>query len=109
MHVQESYSSGAKPYGFSYKSEIFSQVSSTPMVFKGTSRYFILKSNTHENLQMSLKEEVWATTLKPTRKLQTHFQKVDNIILIFSVNESSCFQGIARMESRPDPNYKPDL
>ena len=47
--------------------------------------------------------------MKPTKKLKENYQRADNIILIFSVNESSCFQGIARMENRPDPQYKPEL
>jgi len=51
----------------------------------------------------------WTTTLRPTKKLQLALRTVDLVILIFSVNESSCFQGIARMDKHPDPKYKPDL
>lgn len=32
----------------------------------------------------------------------------DNVILIFSVTESHCFQGIARIEKGPNHNYKHD-
>lgn len=52
---------------------------------------------------------VFATTHGPTKKFTQAFRTVENVILIFSVSESSCFQGIARMESGPDPNLKPGL
>lgn len=52
---------------------------------------------------------MWATTLKPTKKLTQALVSCDNTILIFSVNESSHFQGIARMEAEPNSTYKQEL
>ena len=37
------------------------------------------------------------------------FKNSDNVIMMFSLTESSSFQGIARMEGEPDPNYKPEF
>lgn len=62
-----------------------------------------------QNLTLSQDHQMWATTLKPTKKLTHALQSCDNTILIFSVNESSHFQGVARMESEPNINYKQEL
>ena len=78
----------------------------TKNVFNSRARFFVIKSNSPENLLESQNHNAWATTAGPSRKLSYAFKTVENIILIFSINESGCFQGIARMESEPDPNYK---
>lgn len=97
---------GQVAYGYSYKNDISYEIRMTKPVFRGNSRFFILKSNTMQNMEMSQQHSLWATTLKPTRKLQQALASCDNVILIFSVNESSHFQGIARMETGPNPKYK---
>jgi hypothetical protein len=47
--------------------------------------------------------------MRPTKKLTAALKGTDHVILIFSVNESSCFQGLARMDKAPDPSFKPEL
>ena len=71
--------------------EITSTMNSIENVFEGRSRYFVIKSNTIENLNLSLQNGAWATTNGPNRKLCYALKTVENVILIFSVNESSCF------------------
>ncbi len=46
---------------------------------------------------------MWATTPRNTLRLVEAYLSSDNLILIFSVNESRNFYGYARMESLPDP------
>jgi len=58
-------------------------------IFKERARFFIIKSNSMENLELSMQHGVWATTRGPTLKLTQAFDRVENVILIFSVNESS--------------------
>lgn len=89
--------------------EVADNIKNTESVFAGSARYFIVKSNTYENLETSMQHGAWATTIRPTKKLSTALKTCDHIILIFSVNESSCFQGMARMEKIPDASFKPEL
>jgi len=42
-------------------------------------------------------------------KLTNAFRTVENVVLIFSLNDSRSFQGVARMESEPDPKIKPHV
>tara|TARA_B110000285_G_scaffold14021_1_gene13820 strand:- start:949 stop:1194 length:246 start_codon:yes stop_codon:yes gene_type:complete len=78
-----------------YKKMEFPEITETmnqiENVFEGRSRYFIIKSSTIENLNVSLQNGAWATTSGPSRKLCYALKSVENVILIFSVNESSCF------------------
>jgi hypothetical protein len=53
-------------------------------------RYFILRCN-EENLEVSYRERVWATTYGPTQKLKDAFNNTKNVMLIFSVTNSGCF------------------
>ena len=62
-----------------------------------------------ENIHASIQHSVWATSPGPTKKLTNAFKSTDNVILIFSVNESRSFQGFALMESEPDPDYMPEM
>ena len=71
--------------------EITSTMNSIENVFEGRSRYFVIKSNTIENLNLSLQNGAWATTNRPNRKMCYALKTAENVILIFSVNESSCF------------------
>ena len=71
--------------------EINKEINATKNVFSGTTRFFIIKSSTVENLEISIRNGAWATTSGPSKKLTHGFRTVDNVILIFSVNESSAF------------------
>jgi hypothetical protein len=42
-------------------------------------------------------------------KLAQAFDSVENVILIFSLNESSGIQGIARMETKSSKKVKPQI
>lgn len=67
-------------------------------------RYFIVKSNNHENVTLSKAKGVWATPPANERKLNDAYRHSTNVILIYSVKESGHFQGFARLasESRHD-------
>ena len=85
------------------------QIEKTRPIIKGRTRFFIIKTFNFESIQFSLENGVWATSAGPTKKLTNAFKCSDNVILIFSVNESRAFQGFAMMESEPDPNLKYDF
>jgi len=67
-------------------------------------RYFIVKSNNHENVTLSKAKGVWSTPPANERKLNDAYRHSTNVILIYSVKESGRFQGFARLasESRRD-------
>ena len=50
--------------------EINLVIANTKQVFSGSVGYFVIKSNSYENLETSMKHSAWATTLRPTKKLQ---------------------------------------
>ncbi|KAI5081733.1 hypothetical protein GOP47_0001476 [Adiantum capillus-veneris] len=72
---------------------------STPLP-QGSSRYFVVKSCNRENLDLSVTRGMWATHRNNEAKLNDAFDSCDNVILVFSVNETGHFQGCARMMSR---------
>eukprot|EP00250_Pteridium_aquilinum_P001349 c11558_g1_i1 orf=390-2630(-) len=72
---------------------------STPLP-EGYSRYFVVKSCNRENLDLSVMRGMWATHRNNEAKLNEAFDSCDNVILVFSVNETGHFQGCARMMSR---------
>ena len=61
-------------------------------------KFYIIKSNNKENLEISQKQNEWATTIGNQKKLNDAFQK-GNVILIFSASRTSAFQGYAIMTS----------
>ncbi|XP_072172894.1 uncharacterized protein [Diadema setosum] len=67
-------------------------------------RYFLIKSNNHENIALAKAKGVWSTLPYNEQRLNQAFRESRNILLIFSVKESGKFQGFARMrgESRRD-------
>lgn len=62
-------------------------------------RYFVMKSNNHENVALSKAKGVWSTPKGNEKKLNVSFKRYKNVILIFSVKESGKFQGFARLAS----------
>ncbi|CAA3011688.1 YTH domain-containing 1 isoform X1 [Olea europaea subsp. europaea] len=62
-------------------------------------RYFIIKSLNHQNIQLSIKKGLWATQIMNEPILEEAFQNSGKVILIFSVNMSGFFQGYAQMVS----------
>ncbi|XP_015920497.1 YTH domain-containing protein 1 isoform X2 [Parasteatoda tepidariorum] len=67
-------------------------------------RFFLVKSNNHENVALSKAKGVWSTPPQNESKFNQAYRSCRNVILIFSVKESGKFQGFARMgsESRHD-------
>lgn len=67
-------------------------------------RFFVIKSNNAENVNLSKSKGVWSTLPQNEATLNQAFKENRNVILIFSVKESGKFAGFARMvgESRRD-------
>ncbi|KAI9367062.1 YT521-B-like domain-containing protein [Aspergillus egyptiacus] len=62
-------------------------------------RYFILKSLTVEDLEISRQRGIWATQTHNEESLNRAFENADNVYLIFSANKSGEYYGYARMMS----------
>ncbi|KAH8349685.1 hypothetical protein KR084_004270, partial [Drosophila pseudotakahashii] len=65
-------------------------------LFRDT-RFFLIKSNNSDNVQLSKSKSVWATLPQNDANLNQAFKEARNVLLIFSVNESGKFAGFARM------------
>ncbi|KAI4303479.1 hypothetical protein MLD38_039102 [Melastoma candidum] len=64
-----------------------------------STRYFIIKSLNHHNIQQSIQKGIWATQVMNEPILDEAFNNSGRVILIFSVNMSGFFQGYAQMMS----------
>ncbi|XP_034991291.1 YTH domain-containing protein 1 isoform X2 [Zootoca vivipara] len=62
-------------------------------------RFFLIKSNNHENVSLAKAKGVWSTLPVNEKKLNAAFRQARSVILIFSVRESGKFQGFARLAS----------
>ncbi|RYP34581.1 hypothetical protein DL768_011053 [Monosporascus sp. mg162] len=62
-------------------------------------KFFILKSLTVEDLELSVRNGVWATQSHNETTLNEAFKSVDNVYLVFSANKSGEYFGYARMTS----------
>lgn len=63
-------------------------------------RFFVIKSFTEDDVQRSLKHEIWASTEKGNQRLDRAFKESSNegpLYLLFSVNASGHFCGVAEM------------
>ncbi|EKV17487.1 YT521-B-like splicing factor, putative [Penicillium digitatum PHI26] len=81
-------------------------------------RYFIVKSLTVEDLELSKQSGIWATQSHNEAAMNQAFETTDSVYLIFSANKSGEYFGYARMmspisddeelalemPSRPDPS-----
>ncbi|KAI9806592.1 MAG: hypothetical protein M1825_006049 [Sarcosagium campestre] len=70
-------------------------------LINSVTRYFVIKSFNADNVEQAQNEEVWVTQAKNSDMFKDAFETCDNVILIFSINKSTAFQGYARMESAP--------
>ncbi|KAL4919391.1 YT521-B-like domain-containing protein [Aspergillus aurantiobrunneus] len=66
---------------------------------KVSNRYFILKSSTVEDLEISRQSNIWATQAHNEESLNRAFENADNVYLFFSANKSGEYYGYARMMS----------
>ncbi|KAI9772223.1 MAG: hypothetical protein M1840_000972 [Geoglossum simile] len=62
-------------------------------------RYFIVKSLTVEDLDISVKNGTWATQTHNEKTLNKAFESSESVYLIFSANKSGEYYGYARMAS----------
>ncbi|KFY98788.1 hypothetical protein V500_01554 [Pseudogymnoascus sp. VKM F-4518 (FW-2643)] len=62
-------------------------------------KYFIVKSLTVEDLEMSVSNGVWATQSHNEAALNKAYKTAETVYLIFSVNKSGEYYGYARMTS----------
>ncbi|KXS22107.1 YTH-domain-containing protein [Gonapodya prolifera JEL478] len=60
-------------------------------------KYFVLRSNNYDNLDISREKNVWATLNRNAAVLGRAFEQSRKVVLFFSVNESRHFQGYAEM------------
>lgn len=65
----------------------------------GRDRIFIVKSLTVEDLDLSVRNGIWATQNHNETALNHAFETADNVYLIFSANKSGEYYGYARMTS----------
>lgn len=62
-------------------------------------RFFIVKSLTHQDLEQSVRNGIWATQSHNETALNKAFESADNVYLFFSANKSGEYFGYARMTS----------
>lgn len=70
-------------------------------------RFFVIKSYTEDDVQKSLKHGVWSSTVLGNKRLDTAYREFHDkgpIYLLFSVNGSRHFCGVARQTSPVDEN-----
>lgn len=72
---------------------------------RGGDRFFIVKSLTLQDLQLSMKNGRWETQPHNRALFDDAFDSAANVFLIFSVNKSGEYFGYARMASR---SFEPD-
>ncbi|KAK9467091.1 zinc finger CCCH domain-containing protein 45 [Lipomyces arxii] len=68
--------------------------------------YFVVKSLTVEDLELSVKTGVWATQSHNEWVLNEAYASTDNVYLIFSANKSGEYFGYARMAGPIEPDKK---
>lgn len=76
-----------------------------PMLLNSNARFFIIKSYSEDDIHRSIKYSVWTSTEHGNRRLNDAFKEQSKngpIYLIFSVNGSGHFCGIAQMMSDVD-------
>ncbi|KAF1953882.1 hypothetical protein CC80DRAFT_132326 [Byssothecium circinans] len=62
-------------------------------------KYFIVKSLTLQDLELSVRNGIWATQSHNEDTLNNAFETAENVYLIFSANKSGEYFGYARMAS----------
>ncbi|KAK5629987.1 hypothetical protein RRF57_005702 [Xylaria bambusicola] len=92
----------SKSADLSSTKEVEANTKSTPIA-NGTQlkdKFFILKSLTVEDLELSVQNGVWATQSHNEGTLNEAFGAADNVYLIFSANKSGEYFGYGRMTSQ---------
>lgn len=79
---------------------------------KGDVRFFVIKSYNEGDVCASFRHKVWSSTQLGNKRLSNAFQnkgKTDKIFLLFSVNGSGHFCGIAEMKDNVDFSKSSDI
>lgn len=84
-----------------------STIPGLPKPENGSCKYYVVRSFTVENIQISFAKGIWATTKGNAARLWQDLKKVDHVIILFSANDSRHFQGYGKMIAPPDPNLCP--
>ena len=71
--------------------------------------FFIMKCNNEKNMSISFNRGIWATTKSNEKRLARAFKESDQVFLIFSVQGSGRFQGVAKMISAISEEYCEDF
>ncbi|KAB5536612.1 YT521-B-like domain-containing protein [Coniochaeta sp. 2T2.1] len=74
-------------------------ISTAPTVRSAKDRYFIIKSLTIEDVELSMQTNIWATQAHNEETLNSAFATADDVFLFFSANKSGSYAGYARMAS----------
>lgn len=61
-------------------------------------RYFMIKSWNHDNVITAMRDGLWATQEKNERILTEAYNTSRHVILLFSVNKSTAFQGYVSLK-----------
>ncbi|CAO2648991.1 Nn.00g099400.m01.CDS01 [Neocucurbitaria sp. VM-36] len=64
-----------------------------------SNKYFIVKSLTLQDLELSVRNGIWATQSHNEEVLNKAFRSTENVYLVFSANKSGEYFGYARMAS----------
>ncbi|KAH9936140.1 YT521-B-like domain-containing protein [Fomitopsis serialis] len=86
------------PHPHSSSSGSYASTSSSILMQHFPKRYFILKSLTQRDLDISVKEGLWATQKHNELTLDQAYRTSKEVYLIFGVNKSGEFYGYARYE-----------
>ncbi|KAM0802556.1 YT521-B-like domain-containing protein [Usnea florida] len=62
-------------------------------------KYFVLKSLTVEDMELSVRNSIWATQSHNEDALNKAYETSENVYLVFSANKSGEYFGVARMAS----------
>ena len=71
--------------------------------------FFILKCNNEKNMAISFNRNIWATTKSNEKRLARAFNDSEEVLLVFSVQGSGRFQGVAKMASAISDEYCEDF
>ncbi|CAL8579727.1 hypothetical protein XPA_005460 [Xanthoria parietina] len=66
---------------------------------KESSKFFIMKSLTVEDIELSIRNSIWATQAHNEEALNKAFETAKDVLLVFSANKSGEYFGYARMTS----------
>ena len=75
----------------------------------GMARYFLVRCDKYNKLQIAFQHHVWATAQSNYKSLIEAFRQCEHVIMIFLVEELNQFLGYARLMTPPDPSLKPGI